>query len=59
MIEGSLDRDLVHILESDFPYLQMHFELTTMGCLYHPNAKFEIANESFTGARIHCCFIPH
>lgn len=28
-------------LESDFPYLQMHFELTSTGCIYRPSATFE------------------
>ena len=49
MVTGALDRDLVNILESDFPYLQMHFELTTTGCLYEPQARFEIATEIYTG----------
>lgn len=50
MIEGALENDLVQILESDFPYLQMHFELSTTGCLYFPNAKFEIETEIYGGS---------
>ncbi len=40
----------MHILESDFPYLQMHFELTTTGCLYFPTAKFENNTEIYGGS---------
>ncbi|MCF0050392.1 AraC family transcriptional regulator [Dyadobacter sp. LJ53] len=50
MMKGSLEKDLVHILESDFPYLQMHFELNTTGCLYYPNAKFEVPAEIYGGS---------
>nr|WP_295928875.1 AraC family transcriptional regulator [uncultured Dyadobacter sp.] len=50
MIEGALEHDLVQILESDFPYLQMHFELSTTGCLYFPNAKSEIDTEIYGGS---------
>jgi AraC-like DNA-binding protein len=50
MMTGSLDKNLVHILESDFPYLQMHFELTTTGCLYFPDAKFEVDTEIYGGS---------
>lgn len=50
MIEGSLERDLVQIIESDFPYLQMHFELTTTGCLYFPKAKSEIDTVIYGGS---------
>ncbi|WP_353721222.1 AraC family transcriptional regulator [Dyadobacter sp. 676] len=50
MIEGELDRDLVQILESDFPYLQMHFELSTTGCLYIPEAKSEIETVIYGGS---------
>lgn len=50
MIEGTLDRDLVHILESDFPYLQMHFELSTTGCLYYPDAQYEIDTVIYGGS---------
>jgi AraC family transcriptional activator of pyochelin receptor len=46
---GSLEQNLVQILESDFPYLQMHFELTTTGCLYFPMARFEIETEIYGG----------
>lgn len=50
MIEGALDRDLVQIIESDFPYLQMHFELTTTGCLYFPTAESEIDTVIYGGS---------
>ncbi len=50
MIEGVLDRDLVQIIESDFPYLQMHFELSTTGCLYLPKAKSEIDTVIYGGS---------
>jgi AraC-like DNA-binding protein len=50
MIEGELDRDLVQILESDFPYLQMHFELSTTGCLYFPKAKSDIDTVIYGGS---------
>lgn len=49
LMTGSLEKDLVQILESDFPYLQMHFELTTTGCLYYPNARFETDTEIYGG----------
>ncbi len=49
MIEGELDRDLVQIIESDFPYLQMHFELSTSGCLYFPKAKSEVETVIYGG----------
>lgn len=49
MAEGMLDRDLVQILESDFPYLQMHFELSTTGCLYIPQAEAEIETVIYGG----------
>ena len=52
MIEGSLDRDMVHLLESDFPYLQMHFELSSTGCIYLPDAQFEADAVIFSGS--HC-----
>ncbi|MDQ1087105.1 AraC family transcriptional regulator [Siphonobacter sp. SORGH_AS_1065] len=35
------DFSFTHYIESDFPYLQMHFELTTQGCLYQPKGDFE------------------
>jgi AraC family transcriptional regulator, transcriptional activator of the genes for pyochelin and ferripyochelin receptors len=35
------DFTFTHQIESDFPYLQMHFELTTQGCHYQPKAQFE------------------
>lgn len=50
MINGSLENNLVHILQSDFPYLQMHFELNTTGCLYYPQAKSEVATEIYGGS---------
>ncbi|CAG5072352.1 HTH-type transcriptional activator RhaR [Dyadobacter sp. CECT 9623] len=50
MIEGSLEKDLVHLLESDFPYLQMHFELSSTGCLYHPQARAEIDTVIYNGS---------
>lgn len=50
MITSSLQENLVHLLESDFPYLQMHFELTTTGVVYLPNAKAEIDTEIYTGS---------
>jgi AraC family transcriptional activator of pyochelin receptor len=52
IIEGESESDLVQILESDFPYLQMHFELSTVGCLYHPKAQFEIDTVVYGGS--HC-----
>ncbi|RCR67744.1 helix-turn-helix transcriptional regulator [Larkinella punicea] len=36
-------------IESDFPYLQMHFEITTGGCVYRPNARFEPDTNIMTG----------
>jgi AraC-like DNA-binding protein len=50
MMKGSLENSLVHILQSDFPYLQMHFELNTTGCLYYPQANFEAATEIYGGS---------
>ncbi|MBD2703673.1 helix-turn-helix transcriptional regulator [Spirosoma sp. BT702] len=35
------DYAFTYNIESDFPYLQMHFELTTQGCLYQPKGRFE------------------
>ncbi|WP_254412607.1 helix-turn-helix domain-containing protein [Dyadobacter diqingensis] len=49
LAEGSLEKDLVQILESDFPYLQMHFELSTTGCLYQPQAKAEVETVIYKG----------
>ena len=49
IIEGALDKDLIQILESDFPYMQMHFELSTTGCLYYPNAQHEIDTVIYGG----------
>jgi AraC family transcriptional activator of pyochelin receptor len=49
MITSSLEHDLVHILESDFPYLQMHFELTTTGVVYHPTSRAAIDTEIYAG----------
>lgn len=51
-MEGESDRDLVQILESDFPYLQMHFEMSTSGCLYRPKAEFEVETQVYGGT--HC-----
>ena len=50
MKNGSLANDFVQILESDFPYLQMHFELDTTGCLYFPDAKYEVQTEIYGGS---------
>jgi len=50
MIEGSLEQDLIQILESDFPYLQMHFEFSTTGCLYYPDARFDIPTIIYGGS---------
>jgi len=50
LVTGSSENDLVQILEGDFPYLQMHFELTTTGCLYFPDARFEIDTEIYGGS---------
>ena len=50
IVTGSLENNLVQILESDFPYLQMHFELTTTGCLYFPDARFEVNTEIYGGS---------
>ncbi|GAB3330720.1 AraC family transcriptional regulator [Larkinella ripae] len=36
-------------IESDFPYLQMHFELTTGGCVYLPSARYEPDTNIRTG----------
>jgi AraC family transcriptional regulator, transcriptional activator of the genes for pyochelin and ferripyochelin receptors len=49
MMEGSLENDLVQILEGDFPYMQMHFELNTTGCFYYPDAAAEIDTEIYGG----------
>lgn len=38
---GSRDRELVYSVDSDFPYLQMHFEVTTSGCQYFPHGLAE------------------
>jgi AraC family transcriptional regulator, transcriptional activator of the genes for pyochelin and ferripyochelin receptors len=38
-----------YYIESDFPYLQMHFELTTDGCEYLPKAQFEPETRIYTG----------
>jgi AraC-like DNA-binding protein len=50
MIRGSLENTVEHILESDFPYLQMHFELNTTGCLYFPDAQCEVQTEIYGGS---------
>jgi AraC family transcriptional activator of pyochelin receptor len=50
MKKGSLEYGLIHILESDFPYLQMHFELNTTGCLYKRHANFEVPVEIYGGS---------
>ena len=50
MKNGSLENDFVQILESDFPYLQMHFELNTTGCLYFPDDKYEVQTEIYGGS---------
>lgn len=49
LITGSLEENLVHILESDFPYLQMHFELTASGVVYQPTSKASISTEVYSG----------
>lgn len=36
-------------LESDFPYMQMHFEITTSGCEYFPKAGAEPETLIYTG----------
>ncbi|MFD1143309.1 helix-turn-helix transcriptional regulator [Larkinella insperata] len=41
MFQATHERSFSHVIESDFPYLQMHFELTTSGCVYKPKARFE------------------
>jgi len=41
ILEGSHERELVFNVESDFPYLQMHFEITTSGCQYLPHSQAE------------------
>lgn len=49
MFEGGRSSGHQYGLESDFPYLQMHFELTTSGCEYFPNARFEPETRIYTG----------
>lgn len=39
-IDESLENELVQILESDFPYIQMHFELSSTACMYFPAEQF-------------------
>lgn len=41
LFQSTHERSFSQFIESDFPYLQMHFELTTSGCIYKPKARFE------------------
>lgn len=41
MFEGASDDGHVYAIDSDFPNLQMHFELSTSGCQYIPRAQHE------------------
>jgi AraC-like DNA-binding protein len=39
-MDESFENELVQILESDFPYIQMHFELSSTACMYYPAEQF-------------------
>jgi AraC family transcriptional activator of pyochelin receptor len=49
MFQVTHERAFTQAIESDFPYLQMHFELTTGGCVYEPNGRFEPDTNIMTG----------
>lgn len=49
MFEGASEHELVHTIESDFPYLQMHFEVTTSGCQYFPKGHTEPETHIYRG----------
>ncbi|GAB3257619.1 AraC family transcriptional regulator [Larkinella harenae] len=49
MFQVEHESSFTQFIESDFPYLQMHFELTTGGCLYEPRDRFEPETHITTG----------
>lgn len=52
LIYGSLENELVQHIRSDFPYLQMHFELSSTACFYFPKEKFSPVTDIIHGT--HC-----
>lgn len=49
MFQVQLEYGYTQHIESDFPYLQMHFEVTTSGCIYEPQDRSEPETNITTG----------